>query len=279
MQQEEIREYASNVLKRRVEELQSKDPPKLTHLRNFSAMIRDTYSSHRWTPQALREFYIEIENLLTMLKSHKDQETDEAIITIFGVYSALLKNIRKYANSKNARAHPTTIRIVSNVIPPRKTTYPDKSFIWRILGYTYDVINYSPASDFSKAVDYFINRVAKEAITIVSDDNRTQVNKYDIIVAIEKVKKASMKTFIDAKKNNAAKSGNAAAAVPPPAAAAPSNAVPPPAAAAPSNAVPPATSAEINWKNHAQLVENELEKCRRKLRYYRNKCKIANASR
>jgi hypothetical protein len=244
-----MEEYAFNVLKRRAEEQQTKNAPKLTHLRRFSAMIQNAYAPMHWTPQALREFYIELEDLLGMLKSQKIQETDEAIITIFGAYSTILKNIRKSANS-NVTPHPTTVQIVKNVIPPKWSTYPHESFIWRILGYTYDVANYSAASEFSKGVDYFIHLVAKEAVNGVRAEKRTQVTKYDMILAIEKVKKDSMKTFIDAKKTNAE-------------------------AAEPATS--PATS-EIDWKNQAQLAENELERCRQKVRYYRNKCKIAAAA-
>lgn len=259
---EEVKEYALNILKRRIEEQQTKNAPKLTHLAQFSKMIQNASPSVSWTPQALREFYVELEDLLSMLKSHKVQEIDEAIITIFGLYSSILKNIRKSVES-NATSRATITRIVEDVLPPRVSTYPHQSFIWRILGYTYDVVNYSKSSAFAKGVDYFVNLVTKEAVFIVEQEERNRVNKYDVILALERVKKASMKSFIEAKKTNAVVTTplptNVAQAV-----------------VHPENPEIPMMNKNVvenTWKNQAHALENELEKCRRKVKYYRNKSK------
>ena len=260
VKEEVIQEYALNILKRRIEEQQTKNAPKLTHLRNFSKMIQNASPSVSWTPQALREFYVELEDLLSMLKSHKVQEIDEAIITIFGVYSSILKNIRRSVES-NATSRATIARIVQDVLPPRVSTYPHQSFIWRILGYTYDVVNYSTSAAFSKGVDYFINLVTKEAVFIVEQEERNRVNKYDVILALERVKKASMKSFIEAKKTNV---------------------VTTPLVVHSENPEIPMVTENVventTLKNQAHALENELEKCRQKVRYYRNKCKIASSA-
>lgn len=195
-----MQEYATNVLRRRAEANVLRPEPALKYFLLFQKTIRDEYSAVTWTSQALRELYVELERMLSALKSWNELEADEAVILLFGSHTDLLKNLRKSANSNTA---PKTVfvKMVESSLrnPPRPPAVPKQTW-WQY--FTGSEPNAPPVKEnlvingIANAVHYFLKTVIKEAIDTSKTNGRQRINKYDVVLALEKIKKTTIRKYI-----------------------------------------------------------------------------------
>jgi hypothetical protein len=187
-----ITEFASNVLKRREDDLAQWGTSLMTRYHEFAAMVQKTYPKVTWTRQSLQELYVELDRLLSALNSRNELEADEAMIIVFGMYTDFLRNIRRVVNSNAAPPDPVILAMVKDVLP----AHPNP--IWKFLGYKSS--NYKDVMKIANGVQYFISLIMQEAIRLALGDQRKGVKKYDVVLALENIRRASIQSFIAARK-------------------------------------------------------------------------------
>lgn len=192
--QNDVQNYALHVFRKRAEANLSKPKSQLIYYDEFAKMIKNTYSDTTWTTPSLHQLYVELEDILLTLKSWDELEADEAVILLFGSYTDILKRIRRSAN-KNISPEPVLVKMVKNVLQ-KQPEPPARSF--------FEMLFYAPVVEervqvirgVANAIQYFLKLVIAEAITSSERNRRKRVNKYDVIYAFSKLKKASIQSYI-----------------------------------------------------------------------------------
>jgi len=212
--QNDVQNYALHVFRKRAEANLSKPKSQLIYYDEFAKVIKNTYSDTTWTAPSLHQLYVELEDILLTLKSWDELEADEAVILLFGSYTDILKRIRRSAN-KNISPEPVLVKMVKNVLQ-KQPEPPARSF--------FETLFYAPVVEervqervqvirgVANAIQYFLKLVIAEAITSSERNRRKRVNKYDIIYAFSKLKKASIQSYIS-KTTSAPENGVAPAPV------------------------------------------------------------------
>ena len=186
--QNDVQNYALHVFRKRAEENLSKPKSQLIYYDEFAKVIKTGYPDITWTPQSLHQLYIELENILLTLKSWDELEADEAVILLFGSYTDILKKIRQSAN-RNTSPYPVLIKMVENVLQKQ----PARGF-FSSLFFTSERVRV--IRGVANAIQYFLKLAIDEAIVSSEGNSRKRVNKYDIIYAFSKLKKASIQSYI-----------------------------------------------------------------------------------